>query len=65
LDSQNEVYKAQLEDLREEKDDLVSHLQRCYSAEKTNVKELEDRLYGTHLVFIHKTLVESYATLNN
>jgi predicted phage-related endonuclease len=50
LESQNEVFKVQLEELKEEKEDMVAHLERCLSETRTNAKELEDRLYGTHEV---------------
>ncbi|CAL8102368.1 unnamed protein product [Orchesella dallaii] len=47
LETQNELYKTQFEEMKEEKDDIIAHLKRCHSEGKTTVKELEDRLYGT------------------
>ncbi|CAG7706730.1 unnamed protein product [Allacma fusca] len=46
LESQNNVYKEQIVEVKQEKTDLVTYLQRSLGEEKTNVKELEDRLFG-------------------
>ena len=50
LESQNSVYKTQLDETKEEKEDLVSYLQKSLTEEKTIVKELEDRLIGMQQV---------------
>lgn len=58
LETQGELYKTQFEEMKEEKDDIIAHLNRCFSEGKTTIRELEDRLYGTQQV------VEAYINIS-
>ena len=56
------MYKDQLQETREEKNDLVTHLERNLEEERTNVKELEDRLFGVHQVLQLTSLFRIFFT---
>lgn len=46
LETQNEILQTQLDETKEDKDSLVSHLTRKLSEQLTISKELEERLVG-------------------
>jgi len=45
METQNEIYKTQISELRLEKTELTGYLQRCWNEEKNIVKALEEKVH--------------------